>query len=532
MIKDIIEKNAEVKPNSKKLEALKEYFAGCFTAEGAFDVERFKEMMKDEVNICNEGYSLDFLGKDYANLIASIDTTTVIEPDLEHNSKPENKDSENIYISGDNLDALKQLLKSYAGKVKCIYIDPPYNTGSDGFVYNDKFRFTPEELEKKLSIDEDEAKRILDLTSRGSSTHSAWLMFMSPRLQLARELLSKDGVIFISIDDNEQANLKLLCDYVFGEENFVAQFIWISKTGGGSDNNEVVADHEYVLCYSKNSGIENSISRILLESEELNLTDEYGPYRLGRELNKWGSNSRREDRPTMFFPIPGPNGEEVFPIRNDDTEGCWRWGKKAMFDAVENHNVEFSRRDNGTYIVYEKIRSTDPRTKPYRTFLKDCGTTAEGTKQIKALLGTKVFDYPKPMELVKNLLEIGSDDGDLIVDFFGGSSTTAHAIMELDMKEETSRRYILVQLPEIPKEGSEATKAGYHTIDEIGQERIKRAAAKIKAENPLFAGDLGFKHYTLREVPENVLDKLEEFSPDVSGFANNMLELFVRETVL
>ena len=294
----------------------------------------------------------------------------------------------------------------------------------------------------------------------------------------------------------------------------------------------MVADHEYVLCYSKNSGIENSISRILLESEELNLTDEYGPYRLGRELNKWGSNSRREDRPTMFFPIPGPNGEEVFPIRNDDTEGCWRWGKKAMFDAVENHNVEFSRRDNGTYIVYEKIRSTDPRTKPYRTFLKDCGTTAEGTKQIKALLGTKVFDYPKPMELVKNLLEIGSDDGDLIVDFFGGSSTTAHAIMELDMKEETSRRYILVQLPEIPKEGSEATKAGYHTIDEIGQERIKRAAAKIKAENPLFAGDLGFKHYTLREVPENVLDKLEEFSPDVSGFANNMLELFGRETVL
>jgi type III restriction enzyme/adenine-specific DNA-methyltransferase len=267
MIKQIIDRNMEVKPNSKKLEALKEYFAGCFTAKGAFDIERFRDMMKDEVDISNEGYSLDFLGKDYANLIASIDTTTVIEPDIEHNEKPENKDSENIYISGDNLDALKHLLKSYAGKVKCIYIDPPYNTGSDGFVYNDKFRFTPEELEKKLSIDEDEAKRILDLTSRGSSTHSAWLMFMSPRLQLARELLSKDGVIFISIDDNEQANLKLLCDYVFGEENFVAQFVWISKTGGGSDNNEVVADHEYVLCYSKSAGAENAISRILLEAE-------------------------------------------------------------------------------------------------------------------------------------------------------------------------------------------------------------------------------------------------------------------------
>ena len=532
MIKQIIENNAEVKPNSKKLEALKEYFAGCFTAEGAFDIERFKDMMKDEVNISNEGYSLDFLGKDYANLIASIDTTTVIEPDLEHNAKPENKDSENIYISGDNLDALKHLLKSYAGKVKCIYIDPPYNTGSDGFVYNDNFRFTPEELEKKLSIDEEEAKRILDLASRGSSTHSAWLLFMSPRLQLARELLSKDGVIFISIDDNEQADLKLLCDYVLGEDNFVAQFIWISKTGGGSDNNEVVADHEYVLCYSRNSGQENAISKMLLESEELNLTDEYGAYRLGRELNKWGANSRREDRPTMFFPIPGPNGEDVYPIRNDNSEGCWRWGKKAMFDAVNNHNVEYSKRENGTFIVYEKIRTTNPRTKPYRTFLKECGTTAEGTKQIKALFGTKVFDYPKPVELVRNLLRMGSEDGDIVVDFFGGSSTTAQAVMELNNSEDVSRRYILIQLPEKPKDGSEAQKAGYRTIDEIGQERIKRAAAKIKAENPLFAGDLGFKHYTLRDVPENVLDKIIEFDPNVSGFANNLLEEFGRETVL
>ena len=532
MIKDIIDKNAEVKPNSKKMEALKEYFAGCFTKEGAFDIERFKEMMKDEVDISNEGYSLDFLGKDYANLIVSIDTTTVVEPDLEHNSKPENKDSDNIYISGDNLDALKHLLKSYAGEVKCIYIDPPYNTGSDGFVYNDKFRFTPEELEKKLSIDEDEAQRILDLTSRGSSTHSAWLMFMSPRLQLARDLLSKDGVIFISIDDNEQANLKLLCDYVFGEENFVAQFVWISKTGGGSDNNEVVADHEYVLCYSKNAGAENAISKMLLESEVLDKKDEYGAYRIGRELNKWGANSRREDRPTMFFPIPGPNGEDVYPIRNDNTEGCWRWGKKAMLDAVEKHNVEYSRRDNGTYIVYEKIRTTDPRTKPYRTFLKDCGTTAEGTKQIKALFGTKVFDYPKPIELVRNLLEMGSEDGDIVVDFFGGSSTTAQAVMELNEKEEASRRYILIQLPETPKEGSEALKAGYRTIDEIGQERIKRAAAKIREENPLFAGDLGFKHYTLRDVSDDVLDKLEAFDPRVSGFANNLLEEFGRETVL
>ena len=221
MIKEILTNNQDVKANTNKLTALREHFAGCFDSDGAFDLERFKEMLRDEVDLKSEGYSLNFLGKDYANLIASVDTTTVVVPDVEHNSKPENKDSENIYISGDNLDALKHLLKSYAGQVKCIYIDPPYNTGTDGFVYNDRFSFTSEQLQKRLSIGDDEAQRILDMTSRGSSSHSAWLMFMSPRLQLARQLLSKDGVIFISIDDNEQANLKLLCDYVFGEENFI-----------------------------------------------------------------------------------------------------------------------------------------------------------------------------------------------------------------------------------------------------------------------------------------------------------------------
>lgn len=532
MIKDILENNQDVKATTNKLAALREHFAGCFTSDGAFDLERFKEMLRDEVDLKSEGYSLNFLGKDYANLIASVDTTTVVVPDEEHNSKPENKDSENVYISGDNLDALKHLLKSYAGQVKCIYIDPPYNTGTDGFVYNDRFSFTSEQLQKRLSVDEEEAKRILDMTSRGSSTHSAWLMFMSPRLQLARQLLSKDGVIFISIDDNEQANLKLLCDYVFGEENFVGQFIWISKTGGGSDNNSVVADQEYVLCYSKNANINNTISKITLDSEPLDKEDEYGPYRRGRELNKWGANSRREDRPTMFFPIPGPNGEDVYPIRNDSSEGCWRWGKTAMMRAVKEHNIDFVKRENGTYIAYEKIRNNDPRLKPYRTFIKDCGTTADGTKQIKALFDEKVFDFPKPINLVRYLCEIGSDNDDIILDFFSGSATTAHAIMKMNEENDENRKYIMVQWPEICKEDTVPYKAGYRTIDQIGQERIKRAAAKIKAENPLFAGDLGFKHYTLKEVPENVLDKMEEFNPEEASFGENMLELFGRETVL
>ena len=527
MIKQIIENNAEVKPNSKKLEALREYFAGCFTAEGAFDIERFKDMMKDEVNISNEGYSLDFLGKDYANLIASIDTTTVIEPDLEHNAKPENKDSENIYISGDNLDALKHLLKSYAGKVKCIYIDPPYNTGEDDFVYNDSFRFTPEELEKRLSIDEDEAKRILDLTSRGSSTHSAWLMFMSPRLQLARELLSKDGVIFISIDDNEQANLKLLCDYVFGEENFVAQFIW-EKRVNRENRNEVSVRHDYILCYSKEPSDEKRLNQMPMNEKALANygnpdNDPRGPWKSDPAHAQAGHGTK-----SQLYTLVAPNGK-----KHELPSGrCWLYTQPVMEEAIKDNRIWFGNDGNGvprikTYL-YAKDRGLTPET---MLFAKEASTNEKAKNYIKDLFdGVAVFETPKPVELISILTRMASGN-DIVVDFFSGSASTAESIMRRNL-DGLQRKYVMVQWQEKCKEDSEAYKAGYRTIDEIGQERIKRAAAKIKAENPLFAGDLGFKHYTLRDVPENVLDKIIEFDPNVSGFANNLLEEFGRETVL
>lgn len=573
MIKDIIEKNAEVKPNSKKLEALREYFAGCFTAEGAFDVERFKEMMKDEVDISNEGYSLDFLGKDYANLIASIDTTTVIEPDLEHNSKPENKDSENIYISGDNLDALKHLLKSYAGKVKCIYIDPPYNTGSDGFVYNDKFRFTPEELEKKLSIDEDEAKRILDLTSRGSSTHSAWLMFMSPRLQLARELLSKDGVIFISIDENEHANLKLLCDYIFGEDNLAGEIIW--KNSSKNDEDYISVQHEYILCYVKDK---NSNKGAWTEPKEG--TDEifaafdkfhakYGNdwnaihkaakewYKQFKESNPIYDSKHYSwmDERGVYFPdnIAGPNYGQyrydvIHPVTGKvckEPASGWRFSETTMTERMNAGLIHFG--DDETTVPNNKTYLKDTLNQSLTSIIYKDGRVA--TKKLSALMGSNCFSNPKDVDVIARLITaIGLKDGDIVVDFFSGSGTTAEAVQKLCLGG-NNLSFILVQWKESLDEALERATGNAktivrnaielcdsmevpHTVDEIGQERIKRAAAKIKAENPLFAGDLGFKHYTLREVPENVLDKLEEFSPDVSGFANNMLELFGRETVL
>lgn len=527
MIKQIIDKNAEVKPNSKKLEALKEYFAGCFTKEGAFDIERFKEMMKDEVDISNEGYSLDFLGKDYANLIASIDTTTVIEPDLEHNSKPENKDSENIYISGDNLDALKHLLKSYAGEVKCIYIDPPYNTGEDDFVYNDNFRFTPEELEKKLSIDEDEAQRIIDLTSRGSSTHSAWLMFMSPRLQLARDLLSKDGVIFISIDDNEQANLKLLCDYIFGEENFVAQFIW-EKRVNRENRNETSVRHDYILCYSKEPSDEKRLKQMPMNEKALANygnpdNDPRGPWKSDPAHAQAGHGTK-----SQFYTLVAPNGK-----KHELPSGrCWLYTQPVMEEAIKDNRIWFGNDGNGvprikTYL-YAKDRGLTPET---MLFAKDASTNEKAKNYIKDLFdGVAVFETPKPVELINILTKMASGN-DIVVDFFSGSASTAESIMRRNL-DGLQRKYIMVQWQEKCKEDSEAYKAGYRTIDEIGQERIKRAAAKIREENPLFAGDLGFKHYTLRDVSDDVLDKLEEFDPRVSGFANNILEKFGRETVL
>ena len=527
MIKDIIDKNADVKPNSKKLEALKEYFAGCFTKEGTFDIERFKEMMRDEVDISNEGYSLDFLGKDYANLIASIDTTTVIEPDLEHNSKPENKDSENIYISGDNLDALKHLLKSYAGEVKCIYIDPPYNTGEDDFVYNDNFRFTPEELEKKLSIDEDEAQRIIDLTSRGSSTHSAWLMFMSPRLQLARDLLSKDGVIFISIDDNEQANLKLLCDYVFGEENFVAQFIW-EKRVNRENRNETSVRHDYILCYSKEPSDEKRLKQMPMNEKALANygnpdNDPRGPWKSDPAHAQAGHGTK-----SQFYTLVAPNGK-----KHELPSGrCWLYTQPVMEEAIKDNRIWFGNDGNGvprikTYL-YAKDRGLTPET---MLFAKDASTNEKAKNYIKELFdGVAVFETPKPVELINILTKMASGN-DIVVDFFSGSASTAESIMRRNL-DGLQRKYIMVQWQEKCKEDSEAYKAGYRTIDEIGQERIRRAAAKIREENPLFAGDLGFKHYTLRDVSDDVLDKLEAFDPRVSGFANNILENFGRETVL
>lgn len=483
--------------NKEKLQSV---FPECFT-EGRLDIDKLLSLCGEYITDDYEKYEFKWKGKSDCLRLAQRRSTATLRPCPSESVAFDT--TQNLYIEGDNLEVLKLLQKSYFRKVKMIYIDPPYNTGND-FVYADDFK---DPLARYKEVTQQTTKSNPETMGR---YHTNWLNMMYPRLRLAANLLRDDGVIFISIDDNEVANLRKLCDEVFGEENFIGMFTWQSKKGGGSDNNTVVRDQEYILCYGKSIVSGGFFNRIIIEAEALDCEDEQGKYRRGRELNKWGANSRREDRPTMFFPIPGPNGEDVFPIRNDGTEGRWRLGKDKMFDLVRQQNVEFVKREDGTFIAYEKIRTSDPRLKPYRTMLENVGATADGSKLIKEIFDElKVFDFPKPIDLIKKVLEMGCSDDDIILDFFSGSATTAHAVMQLNAEDGGNRRFICVQLPEVCDEKSEAYKAGYKNICEIGKERIRRAGSKILeevkqknrqlklGEEPKSLPDIGFKVFKL-----------------------------------
>lgn len=527
--------NDSATPNSREMAVLKENFPSCFKADGSFDIERFKEFLSDKIVVTGEGYELKFLGKNYARLLASIDTTTVVVPDEEHNLKPENMNSENIYISGDNLDGLKHLLKSYSRKVKLIYIDPPYNTGTDGFVYNDSFNFTIEELSEKLSISEEQAKRILDLTKRGSASHSAWLMFMYSRLLLARDLLSDDGLIFISIDDNENHNLKLLCDDVFGEDNFRNQIA--IRRGAKSVQaqfetwDKLGQSVEYLLFYSRNSSYRFP--------KQMKLLDDM-------RQGSWNNHWRGTDRPTMRYPLFGITPES----------GQWRWGKERSYLAIENYKKMLN--DIG---VDEKSITQEQIDEWYSNQDDDCDLLrlsdsgkpehyipptdstllntswmdllVGSSSEIKRLFGKTVFDTAKLTAMLQRVIAFADNDA-IILDFFSGSASTAHAVMALNAEDGGTRKYIMVQIPEKVKEGSIADKCGYSTIDQIGMDRIKQAAKAIKTDYPDTTADLGFKHYTLVEPASDTLDKIEKFDPTENKlFADkDILSDFGKPTVL
>lgn len=535
MIKDIMNHNADAVAGQKEMEALKKYFPQCFHADDVFDIEAFKAALPGGSTITDETSGFNWLGKNYARMLTNMDTTTLIRPDEEHNAKPENKDSQNVYISGDNLDALQHLVKSYSGKVKVIYIDPPYNTGSDGFVYNDKFNFTAEELAKRLDVSPERAERILSMTRRGSASHAAWLTFMLPRLSFARDLLTDDGVIFISIDDNEQANLKRLCDEVFGEECFIGNIVRPTGQTTGQDSGGLGSSFDYILVYSKNEEMElNGLE--LTEKDKLRFQnqDDVGFYAYD-QLRKTGSNDKREDRPNMYYGIENPDGEILYPIAAAGYESCWRVERKTYDNLVKEDMILWkkTKRDNEEiwwpYVKYY----LDGRTKRPSPLWADLEGNKKAAREVRDLFdGKKVFDFPKPVDLLLRIIQISCEKDSIILDFFGGSSTTAHAVMQKDSEDGGNRKYILVQIQEPCKPDSEAAKAGYKTIDEVGMERIKRAAKKIKTDNPLFAGDLGFKHYTLEEPKEDALLQMERFDPSNNLLTTLEVKDFGLETVL
>ncbi|PMC49035.1 hypothetical protein CJ217_01205 [Streptococcus sp. UMB1385] len=535
MIKKQLEKNENVKPNTKLLNQLKENFPNFFDKDNNFKIDKFKNALKsDEINITKEGYELNFLGKSYARFQTSTETETIISPLTDHNNKDENINSENLYIIGDNLDALKHLLKSYSKKVKCIYIDPPYNTGSDGFVYPDNFKFDSATLSNKMGIDEDEAERIIDM--RGKSTHSAWLTFMYPRLVLARELLSDDGVIFISIDDNEHANLKLICDEIFGEENFINNFTWLNNlTGRQISGIGAAKTNEPILVYSKSKDSASTFNIDITFAKKympdaykgFNFTieeDNYGKYKKGDTLYNHNRKFNEETRRNLVYSIyydeinnsfhpenpdlDKTNLIEILPHKNNDgihKFHAWRWSKEKVIN--EQYNLIAEKKSNGEYEIYTKNRNYN------QTTLKDIITNiSNGDNEISSLFETKVFEYPKSTLLLSTLL--GTMDNSLVLDFFSGSATTAHAVMKLNAEDGGNRKYILVQIPEEIEESKPAFKAGYKTIDEIGRERIKRAAQKIKEETNADI-DYGFKVVKLENVQENTLERLESFDPNV-----------------
>lgn len=520
MLQDTIEKNEGVKVNTKEMEVLKKFFPSCFDKDGKFDIETFAELIKtEEVDIKKEGYSLDFLGKSYARYLASLDSETVIVPD-EGNK---NIKSENIYIVGDNLDALQHLKYSYSEKIKCIYIDPPYNTGSDGFVYNDKFEFTAEELARKIDIEEDEAQRILDM--QGKSTHSAWLAFIYPRLELAKELLTEDGVIFISIDDNEQANLKLLCDLIFGEGNFEGNIHYRRRTNQPNDKSKLIGlVAEHILVYSKNSNyLKNlGVGKIALSGEFSNPdNDPRGDW----ASKPWKTGS---DQSGTKYSIKTPSGK----ILNEE----WMGDDNTYGELLKDARIIFPRGGDGMprKKYFKSEREQEGQCANNWWLPEVYGDNAAANAELTELFGVKnIFTNPKHTNLINAIIGLGNcKKGDIVLDFFGGSSTTAHAALQYSLQEQI--KFIMVQLDEYVKKDSEAEKSGYKTIDEIGRERIRKAAARIREKEPEKSKDLdlGFKTYFLKVTDKNTLDKIRDFNPEMPIEAENIKDKFGIDTIL
>ncbi|GHQ18611.1 hypothetical protein VN1215_10900 [Helicobacter pylori] len=543
--------------NEKNVEVFNRYFPGCLSIENdnklTLDVGRLKALLGDFSEIKEEGYGLDFVGKKIALNQAFKKNHKILKPLNESTSK-------HILIKGDNLDALKILKQSYSEKIKMIYIDPPYNTKNENFIYGDDFSQSNEEVLKQLDYSKEKLDYIKNLF--GLKSHSGWLSFMYPRLLLAKDLLKQDGVIFISIDDNEAAQLKLLCDEIFGEGNFVAEMPRLTKKAGKSTN-QIAKNHDYVLCYQKNS---INFKQIDIDENDYPLKDEFYNERGGYKLNQNLDYNSLQYNKKMDYEIIISNekfyagGLETYTERQKGNFGTidwvWRWSKAKFDFGLANGFVEV--KNNRIYTkTYTKAKISD--SKPYKIeyfnrtknissieFLDNKYSNDMSNKKLQSIFNVKnIFDYSKPVELINFLIEQTTEKGDIILDFFAGSGTTAHAVLESNKSDYQKlsegggglfnglnaafkeRRFILVQLDEKidPKKNKSAhdfclntLKSPSPSIFDITEERIKRAGAKIKEACPLL--DVGFRAFEIIDDETHDKNLNEANQKDLFAYSN------------
>lgn len=498
---------------------LKEIFPEVFS-EDKIDFEKLQEELGSFIDKENERYNFTWNGKQEAKKIAQTPSTGTLRPCKEESKNFDT--TQNLYIEGDNLEVLKLLQKSYHKKIKMIYIDPPYNTGKD-FVYKDNFK---DNIKNYLEITgqvDNEGNRLSTNSDTSGRYHSDWLNMIYPRLKLARNLLKDDGVIFISIDDNEVANLRKVCDEIFGEDNFVATFIWEKRTN--RENRKVVSNrHDYVLCYAKSKYSSERILKQLPMNEKAlsnykNLDNDIrGDWKSDPATAQAGHGTK-----TQFYDLIAPNGK----VHKLESGRCWLYTEKVMNEAILDNRIWFGKDGNGVPRIKTYLNAKERGLTPESIFFANEVTTTEIAKnKIKQLFNDKaVFDTPKPVDLIKILLQLCTEDNDIVLDFFGGSGTTAHSTISLNM-DNKNRKFIIVQIPEETDPKSEAYKAGYKNICEIGKERIRRAGDKIVQESGKTDLDIGFKVFKLdssnikewdsnfEALEENLLDSVDNIKSD------------------
>ena len=487
----------------ERLNKLKEILPDAFT-EGKIDWEKLQATLGEDIEFKNERYVLNWAGKSDAFRVLQSPTTATLVPCKEESVGFD--DTENIFIEGENLEVLKVLQKSYFGKIKMIYIDPPYNTGNDKFIYPDKFSESREEYLSRIG-DRDETgymtrEGLFRKNSKDSGHyHSNWLSMMYPRLFLARNLLREDGVIFVSIDDNEVHNLRLLMNEVFGEENFISKLIWKRRASSALSDNNVSVDHEYVICYKKGLFLEFKGNEKDFNNYKNPDNDPRGDWVLG-DLTVGMTASMR---PNQAYNLVNPKTGKSYPF---NPNRVWAYIPSSMKKLIDENRVYFPEDASRRPMLKRFKNGLKDDFNPFSSLMGDVGLNTEATKQIQQILDGNIFDYSKPLSLLKTLIpQIPNESADIILDFFAGSATTAHAVLELNKENDGNRKFIMVQLPEKCDENSEAYKAGYETIAEIGKERIRRVIKKIKADKQTKldvdgnAGkqDLGFKVFKLQQ---------------------------------